>query len=65
MQIKLVLNTFHIMINSSKYNIYNRYIRPIGILIASPFIIIISIIIDFLTLPSIIWKSDEYFEEKY
>ena len=59
MMVKLILNTLHLMFNLQGQTFYNQYIRPFWILIASPFIIIISIIVDFLTLPKIFWKNEE------
>ena len=65
MQLKVVLNTINIMINSTNSNFYDRYIKSIAIIIGSPLIIFISILVDFLTLPKIFWKNEEFFEEKY
>ena len=65
MQLKVFLNTINIVINSKNSNFYDRYIKSIAIILVSPFIICISILIDFLTLPKIFWKNEEFFEEKY
>ena len=35
------------------------------ILIGAPIMILVSILIDFVTLPKICWKNEENFEEKY
>ena len=59
MQVKLILNTFHIMYNSSNQYFFDRYCKPIGILIISPFVILMAIVVDFVTLPKIFWKSEE------
>ena len=53
------------MINSRNSNFYDIYIKSIAIIIGSPLIIFISILVDFLTLPKIFWKNEEFFEEKY
>lgn len=65
MLIKVILNTLHIMINTSNHNFYDRYCKPFSIIIASPFIILASILVDFVTLPKIFWKNEELFELKY
>ena len=65
MQVKIVLNTLHIMINSSNFNRYDKYCKSIGIILASPFIIFMSIAVDLITLPKVVWKNEVEFEEKY
>lgn len=59
MLVKLILNTFHIMINSQKQSFFDKYIYPFYILLVSPFGILLSIIVDFVTLPKIFWKNEE------
>ena len=51
MQLKIVLNTLHIMINSSTLNRCDKYCKSFGIILASPFIIFMSIAVDLVTLP--------------
>ena len=65
MLVKLILNTFHIMINSQKQRFFDKYVYPFYIIFVSPFAIFMCILIDFITLPGIFWKSEEQFEEKY
>ena len=61
----MVLNSFNIMINSNNEEGIERYLGPFFSIIASPFIIIISILVDVLSLPNVLLKSEEEFEEKY
>jgi hypothetical protein len=53
------------MINLKDESICSKYIKPIGILISAPLIIALVILIDFITLPKLVWKNEELFEEKY
>ena len=66
MYVKMVLNSFHIMIISQNNQTgIERYLEPFFSIIASPFIICISILVDIVSLPSILLRSESEFEEKY
>lgn len=63
--IKLILNKLYIMVNLQDQSLYNKYLKPIIVILGGPIIIVLSIFVDFLTLPTIIWKGEDNFEEKY
>jgi hypothetical protein len=42
-----------------------RYLEPFFSIIAGPFIITISILVDILALPNVLLRPEEEFEEKY
>ena len=65
MYVKIVINSFHIMIISKNDTRIERYMEPLFGIIASPFLITISIAVDIITLPTVLLKEDEEFEEKY
>ena len=63
--VKMVLNSFNIMIISKNQDGIERYMEPFFSIIASPIIIVLSILVDLISLPSILLLSDDEFEEKY
>ena len=62
---KMVLNSFHIMIISKNQTGIERYLDPFFSIIASPFVIGISICVDLLSLPNVLLQPDFEFEHKY
>lgn len=65
MYAKLVLNSFYIMYISKNQAGIERYLEPFFSIIAGPFIITISILVDILALPNVLLRPEEEFEEKY
>ena len=53
------------MIISKNQDGIERYMEPFFSIIASPFIIVISILVDFISLPNVLLRPDDEFEEKY
>jgi archaellum component FlaF (FlaF/FlaG flagellin family) len=64
MYVKMVLNSINIMIISKNQGI-ERYLEPFFSVIASPFIIFISILVDVASMPTVLLQPEEEFEEKY
>ena len=65
MYAKIILNSFNIMITSQNQTGIERYLEPFFSIIAGPFIIILSILTDLITLPTVLLYSEHLFEEKY
>jgi len=65
MYVKMVLNSFHIMIISKQNSGIERYLEPLFSIIVSPFVILISIFVDIISLPSVLLRPDYEFELKY
>lgn len=65
MYTKMVLNSFNIMIISKNQSGIERYLDPLFSIIVSPFVIIISIFVDLISLPNLLLKPDYEFELKY
>ena len=65
MYCKMVINSFNIMIISKNQTVIERYLEPFFSIVASPFIIMISIFVDLISLPNILLMPEEEFEEKY
>lgn len=65
MYVKMVLNSFHIMIISKNQTGIERYLDPFFSIIASPFVIGISIFVDLVSLPNVLLLPDFEFEHKY
>jgi hypothetical protein len=65
MYAKMVLNSFHIMIISKQNKGIERYLEPLFSIIVSPFVIMISIFVDIISLPSVLLRPDFEFELKY
>ena len=61
----MVLNSINIMIISKNNSGIERYLEPFFSIIASPFIILISILADILSMPNVLLQPEEEFEEKY
>ena len=53
------------MIISQNQTGIERYLEPFFSIIAGPFIIILSILTDLITLPTVLLYSEHLFEEKY
>ena len=62
---KMILNSFNIMIISKNQKGIERYMEPFLIIMAGPFIIVLTILTDLLSLPSVLLQPEENFEEKY
>lgn len=62
---KMVLNSFHIMIISKNQIGIERYLDPFFSILASPFVISISIFVDLLSLPNVLFQPEFEFEHKY
>jgi len=62
---KMIINSFNIMIFSKNQTGIERYMEPFFSIVASPFIILISIFVDLISLPNILLVPEEDFEEKY
>ena len=65
MYCKMVINSFNIMIISKNQTGIERYMEPFFSIVASPFIIMISIFVDLISLPNILLMPEDEFEEKY
>ena len=65
MYAKIILNSFNIMIISQNQTGIERYLEPFFSIIAGPFIIILSILTDLVTLPTVLLYPEHLFEEKY
>lgn len=65
MYIKIVINAFNIMIISKNVTGIERYMEPLFGIIASPLLLLLSILVDIVTLPTVLLREDEDFEEKY
>ena len=64
--VKIVLNSFHIMLIVSKSEDgIERYLQPFFGIIASPFLIALSILVDLITMPAVLLRPEHEFEEKY
>jgi len=53
------------IISQGNHTGIERYLEPFFSIIASPFIIVISIFADIISLPSLLFRSELEFEEKY
>ena len=65
MYLKIVINQIYIMNSSKNITGIQRYMDPIFGIIASPFIILIAILVDIITLPTILLRECDEFEMKY
>jgi hypothetical protein len=65
MYAKMVLNSFNIMIIRKNSDGIERYLDPLFSIIVSPFVIIISILVDIISLPNVLLRADSEFEHKY
>ena len=61
----MILNSFNIMIISKNQKGIERYMEPFLIIMAGPFIIVLTILTDLLSLPGVLLQPEGDFEEKY
>ena len=65
MYIKIVFNSFHLLSIARQEGGIEKYLKPFYSILAAPFIIILSVFVDLVSIPAVLLQPESEFEQKY